>query len=146
MYHQTSPTRTKQTSLADTTITRFMVHRRAIVSLLQMQLYCSTSKALHQVVPSCGFQIPLPWRCLQAMQGCRSIFEGALIKLQRVLLLVLGLYTYHKNNFTKLGSSHRTVEMLPYRFTGLVSRAEESWHRWHRRCQTNHIWLDKMRF
>ena len=25
-------------------------------------------------------------------------------------------------------------------------RAAESWHRWHRQCRTNHIWLDKMRF
>ena len=29
---------------------------------------------------------------------------------------------------------------------GGLSSAPESWHRWHRRCQTNHIWLDKMRF
>jgi hypothetical protein len=27
-----------------------------------------------------------------------------------------------------------------------VAMGAESWHRWHRRCRTNHIWLDKMRF
>ena len=25
-------------------------------------------------------------------------------------------------------------------------RGAESWHRWYRRCRTNHIWLDKIRF